>query len=61
MYKVTYTIDIDAPTPLEAVKKAHEIIKEQVGPSFMVEDKATGAMFTADLAYPDFMAVVKID
>ncbi len=58
MYKVTYTIDIDAPTPLEAAKKAHEIIRKQVGPVFEV-DAPSGHLYKVDLEQPDRLAVTR--
>lgn len=58
MYKVTYTIDIDAGSPLEAAKKAHAVVKEQVGPVFEV-DAPGGHLYTVDLEQPDRLAVTR--
>jgi hypothetical protein len=60
MYKVIYTIDIDADSALEAAKKTHATIKKQAGPVFLVTDVKANCSYQVDLEYPDIEAVTSL-
>ena len=59
-FSVSFEIDLDAENPLEAAKKVENLIKENDGWQYYVQNQKTKEIFSVDLGEVDDEAVLPV-